>query len=69
MFKKNSLKPPAPRQVRIGRAWEQANYWIMCLPAILWLVFFHLYPMLGNWIAFVDYTPKKGIFSCRPAFV
>lgn len=63
MSKKNSLKPPAPRQVRIGRAWEQANYWIMCLPAILWLVFFHLYPMLGNWIAFVDYTPKKGIFG------
>lgn len=50
-------------QIRLGRAKIQVNYWIMCLPAILWLVFFHLYPMLGNWIAFVDYSPRKGIFG------
>lgn len=50
-------------QIRLGRAKIQINYWIMCLPAILWLVFFHLYPMLGNWIAFVDYSPRKGIFG------
>ncbi len=60
---------PAPlnarrsREARLGRVREQTNYWIMCLPAMLWLLFFHLYPMLGNWIAFVDYSPRKGIFG------
>lgn len=48
---------------RLGRILEQTNYWIMCLPALLWLLFFHLYPMLGNWIAFVDYSPRAGIFG------
>lgn len=63
MAKSTTLKPKRSRQGRLGRFREQTNYWIMCLPALLWLVFFHLYPMLGNWIAFVDYSPKKGIFG------
>ena len=46
-----------------GRAKVQFNYWVMCIPALLWILFFHLYPMLGNWIAFVDYAPRKGIFG------
>ena len=29
----------------------------------VWLFFFHIYPLLGNWIAFVNYAPKKGIFG------
>mgnify|MGYP002627238686 CR=1 FL=1 len=51
--------------VRLARFKIQANYWIMCLPALAWLFVFHLYPMLGNWIAFVDYSPRKGIFGSR----
>ena len=46
-----------------GKLRIQMTYWIMCLPALLWLLFFHLYPMLGNWIAFVDYSPRNGIFG------
>lgn len=60
---KNTPKDELAFQVRLGRVKTQINYWIMCLPALLWLLFFHLYPMLGNWIAFVDYSPKKGIFG------
>lgn len=61
--KTRTLQVKPTSQARRGRIREQANYWIMCLPALLWLLFFHLYPMLGNWIAFVDYSPKKGIFG------
>ena len=46
-----------------GKLRIQMTYWIMCLPALLWLLFLHLYPMLGNWIAFVDYSPRNGIFG------
>lgn len=63
--KKTEAKPVVYRtkQGRLGRAIEQTNYWIMCIPALIWLLLFHIYPMLGNWIAFVDYSPRKGIFG------
>lgn len=61
---KTKVKPAKlDRNTRLSRFRTQTNYWIMCIPALVWLFFFHIYPMLGNWIAFVNYMPKKGIFG------
>ena len=61
--KQPAVRTPEQRALRLGRTRVQINYWIMCVPALLWLLFFHLIPMSGIWIAFVDYSPKKGIFG------
>jgi len=55
-----SVKSPTAKKRRV---FEQFNYWVMCIPALLWLLFFHIIPMSGIYIAFVDYAPKKGIFG------
>ena len=37
----------------------------MCLPALIWMLFFNAIPMLGIRIAFIDFSPKKGIFDSK----
>ena len=48
--KKNSLQRKADRQLLI-----------MCLPTILKLFIFSYVPLVGIWMAFVRYIPRKGI--------
>jgi len=35
----------------------------MCIPALLKLFVFAYLPMIGIWLAFVDYSPRKGLLS------
>lgn len=37
------------------------HYYIMLIPALLWLFFFSIVPMFGIIMAFQDYNPSKGI--------
>lgn len=37
------------------------HYYIMLIPALLWLIFFSIVPMFGIVMAFQDYNPGKGI--------
>ncbi len=37
------------------------HYYIMLIPALLWLVFFSVVPMFGIIMAFQDYNPGRGI--------
>ncbi len=37
------------------------HYYIMLIPALLWLFFFSIVPMFGIVMAFQDYNPGKGI--------
>ena len=37
------------------------HYYIMLVPALLWLFFFSVVPMFGIIMAFQDYNPGKGI--------
>lgn len=39
-----------------------AAYWIMLLPALIWLVFISIVPMGGIVMAFEDFNPSLGIF-------
>lgn len=37
------------------------HYWIMLVPAFIWLVLFQIKPMFGIIMAFQDYAPLKGL--------
>ena len=39
------------------------HYYIMLIPALLWLFFFSIVPMFGIVMAFQDYNPGQGIYS------
>ncbi len=43
------------------------NYWIMVIPALIWLVAVNIVPMFGIVMAFQDFNPGLGIF--RSEFV
>ncbi|HCG87118.1 MAG TPA: protein lplB [Lachnospiraceae bacterium] len=39
------------------------NYWIMVIPALIWLVAINIVPMFGIIMAFQDFNPGKGIWG------
>ena len=41
------------------------HYYIMLVPAFLWLFFFSIVPMFGIVMAFQDYNPGQGILHSR----
>ena len=41
------------------------NYYIMLVPAFLWLFFFSIVPMFGIVMAFQDYNPGQGILHSK----
>lgn len=41
----------------------EINYWIMVIPALIWLVAVNIVPMFGIVMAFQDFNPGKGIFG------
>lgn len=41
------------------------NYWIMVIPALIWLVAVNIVPMFGIVMAFQDFNPGKGIFGSK----
>lgn len=41
------------------------NYWIMVLPALIWLIAINIVPMFGIVMAFQDFNPGKGIFGSK----
>lgn len=40
-----------------------AAYWIMVIPALLWMLLVNIVPMFGIVMAFQDFNPGKGIFG------
>lgn len=43
----------------------QKELWIISLVAVIWVTIFCYIPMIGNVIAFFNYTPGKNIFDCE----
>ena len=41
------------------------HYYIMLVPAFLWLLFFSIVPMFGIVMAFQDYNPGQGILHSK----
>lgn len=49
----------------LSRFKNQATYYLMCAPGMLWLFFFSIVPMAGILMAFQDFKPKKGILGSQ----
>lgn len=41
------------------------HYWIMIIPALVWLILINIVPMGGIAMAFQDFNPGKGIFGSQ----
>ena len=60
------LAPLRLRRERRAAALKlQAGYYFMILPAVACLLLFNYAPMIGLYMAFIDYKPAKGIFGSR----
>lgn len=44
-----------------GRNPDVKHYWLMLLPALVWLAFIQIKPMSGILMAFQDYSPSQGL--------
>lgn len=55
-----------PRQKTVGSNWKtQAGYYLMFAPPALWIILASYIPMLGVYMAFIDYKPAKGILGSK----
>lgn len=46
------------------RKWKrEKELWLLCIPFVVWIVTFSYYPMMGFWMAFVNFTPGVGLFQ------
>lgn len=52
------------KKVNILRSRAEA-YWIMVLPALLWMVLINIVPMFGIVMAFQDFNPGKGMLHSK----
>ena len=51
---------------KVGSSWKtQVGYYLMFAPPALCMILFNYVPMLGIYMAFVDYKPAKGIFGSK----
>lgn len=51
---------------RLRKDWIRNKYvYIMCLPVFIYFFVFHIIPMFGVVIAFLDYVPAKGIWGSK----
>jgi len=68
-YEKNNLDPsnikPRPRFISLRGHLLQRNitWFLMALPALLWLLVFKYLTLFGSWIAFTDYKVRRGIFG------
>ena len=58
----NSVRPSAPRNHYFRR---ELPYYVMLLPAVLFLLIFNYLPILGNVIAFQKFNPVKGFLRSK----
>ena len=68
-MKNNKNLAPVKKDKRSARArtWKQIKknkvVYLMILPVVIYYILFHYKPMYGILIAFMDYSPRKGIFG------
>lgn len=60
-IRSTAVLPPASRSSIWRRMWRHRAVYLFILPGFLWYVVFHYLPLLGNIIAFKDYSIFLGI--------
>jgi len=58
-----ALSSTAPRPSLRKRIWANKGVYLFMLPGVLWYILFHYFPLLGNIIAFKDYSVFIGILD------
>jgi putative aldouronate transport system permease protein len=61
----HTIPPPADGRWRRlqKRLWANRGVYLFMLPGVLWYIVFHYFPLLGNVIAFKDYSVFVGILE------
>ncbi len=60
-----AVKPAKKRMGFFAKLIKYRTLTLMCLPAMLFFLFFSYIPMPGVWVAFVKYNYRKGIFGSK----
>lgn len=47
----------------INRFFSNYEFWLLCIPAIVYFIIFHYWPMFGSILAFKDFNYAKGIMG------
>jgi putative aldouronate transport system permease protein len=58
-----TLASATPRRSLRKRIWANKGVYLFMLPGVLWYLVFHYFPLLGNIIAFKDYSVFIGILD------
>ncbi|HLU35859.1 MAG TPA: ABC transporter permease subunit [Thermomicrobiales bacterium] len=58
-----ALSSTVPRPSLRKRIWANKGVYLFMLPGVLWYILFHYFPLLGNIIAFKDYSVFIGILD------
>ena len=63
---RNQAKVAKPRQLTVSGNWKtQIGYYLMFGIPALWVFVFSYIPMIGTYLAFIDYKPAKGILGSK----
>ncbi|WP_245822489.1 ABC transporter permease [Brachybacterium avium] len=58
------MRDASPRRVPLGRRLLKEKWtYLFILPGVLYFAIFHYIPLLGNVVAFQDFSPFRGIFG------
>ena len=61
---KKNLEMKQNKVKTVSGNWKtQLGYWLMTAPGLFMVILFSYIPMIGIWLAFVDYKPAKGFFG------
>lgn len=60
---KNQIKKGAPKRSLWKRIWRNRELYLFLLPAVILLLLFHYFPMVGLQIAFRNYKPYLGFWK------
>lgn len=60
---KNQIKKGAPKRSLWNRIWRNRELYLFLLPAVILLLLFHYFPMVGLQIAFRNYKPYLGFWK------
>lgn len=55
--------PTKRRRLNKGKLTDNLQYWVLVLPAVIYMIIFNYIPMFGTVIAFKDYRYNLGIFD------
>ncbi|WP_256760742.1 sugar ABC transporter permease [Cohnella sp. WQ 127256] len=66
---KQTSAPPKNKETFLQEILKNRYLYLLTLPGIVFLIVFNYLPMVGLYMAFVDYNPMKGLYGMKSEFV